>query len=60
MKREKANLEGWYLEDYHVESGWGMYYTSDIYLHGVGISNPSLQRQYLPLKQQEQDILNCP
>ena len=35
-------------------------YTSDIYLHGVRISNSSLQQQYLPLKQQERDTLNCP
>ena len=35
-------------------------YTSDIYLHGVSTPNPSLQRQWLPLKQQERDIHNCP
>ena len=50
MKIEKANLEGWYLEDYHVESGWGMYWKWHKGVQSSGISELNQSPDYVLLK----------
>ena len=50
MKIEEADLEGWYLEDYHVESGWGMYWKWHKGGQSSGISELNQSPDYVLLK----------